>query len=221
MKKTIITLLALAGVAAAEETITTDYTGQFKWTSSTTPTLTFSEEVDCPLTFVLSTTASHKTTSYLPDTFTPDVNVGNGGTWTLSFTATNDSSEAVTLSGIDLGVFSFNNGGTSQPASTSREITLTLSGDLTGVKNYTTEGSNSAAGSLATVALTLDNAVEIGAGESITFDLTVARVTQLGTFIGLNSATLKTTTTVQIPEPATATLSLLALAGLAVRRRRK
>lgn len=210
--------MALAGVAFAEETIATDYTGQFAWDSSSAPTLTFEGEfADCPLTFVLSTEAAYKTTTYLPGTFTPDVNVGNGGTWTLSFTATNESSEAITLTGMNLGLFSFNAGGATQGNDTKRTITLTLSGDLTGVKQHETVGAST--GSLGTVALTLDNAVEISAGKSITFDLTVSRVTEMGTFVGLNSATVKTMQLV--PEPTTATLSLLALAGLAARRRRK
>lgn len=176
----------------------------------------FADELDCPLTFVLSTTESYKSTTYQPGTFTPDTNVGSGDDWTLNFKVRNNGEEAITISDITLGVFSFTSVGVSQGNSTSRPIILTLSGDITGVTNYTTEGTNATAGSLAPVKLTLASDVDIDAGKSISFALNVKENNALGTYIGLASATVAI-----IPEPATATLSLLALCGLAVRRRRR
>lgn len=180
------------------------------------PTLTFADELDCPLTFVLSTTESYKSTTYQPGTFTPDSNVGSGDDWTLNFTVTNKGEEAITISDITPGVFSFTSGGASQGDNTSRPIILSLSGDITGETNYTTKGTSATAGSLAPVKLTLDSDVDIDAGKSISFALNVKENNTESTYIGLASATVAI-----IPEPATATLSLMALCGLAVRHRRR
>ncbi len=70
----------------------------------------------------------------------------------------------------------------------------------------------------------------LAAGESISFDVTAANSTLFsctrGTYAGIkqltfNGSVASASTGDAIPEPATATLSLLALAGLAARRRRK
>lgn len=223
MKKTIITLLALSGIAAAAtETETKQYSGDFAWGTGATPTLTLTNS---PLTITLSTTEAYKNTSYLQGSFTPDSNVGNGDPWALSFVITNTGGTDITLTALEFGLFSFNAGGTTQSTYTDRSITLTLSGDLTGTTNYTVKGN--ADGSLANMSLTLANTPTIAAGESIRFNLDVARAATetLGTFVGLDSATLTTqvevTQTETVPEPTTATLSLLALAALAARRRRR
>ena len=61
-----------------------------------------------------------------------------------------------------------------------------------------------------------DNYITLTAGASRDLALVVSKVSGNGSFVGLTGASFAV-----IPEPATATLSLLALAGLAARRRRK
>ena len=168
------------------------------------------ERVSLPI----ASTASYKNTTYQANTFTPDVNIGNGGTWTLSFTLQNETSATLDIDAISFGIFTFNNDGVSQANNTSRDLILTLGGDFGGTASYTHQGSNT--GSLISKPLTLQKAVSVAVGDSVDFSLNVQEGVSLGTFVGLKSITFSTP---NIPEPTTATLSLLALAGLAARRR--
>lgn len=229
MKKTLITLLSLAGVAMAG--VDGNWAGNFSWGSGETPlTFTFTDgnspltidSVSAVMTAVPSdadptpeaVTAVYKTTTYQAGTFTPDVNVGDGGTWTLTLNFTNNSTERMDITAITLGVFSFTGGGVSQGNDTERPIIITMSGAMTGITNHTTKGAGT--GSLEQVGLVMDDTLTLEAGASIALNFNVKENNTLGTFVGLTGATFSI-----IPEPATATLSLLALCGLAARRRRQ
>lgn len=232
MKKTLITFLALASVAAAG--VDGDWKGSFNWSSD--KPLTFNLGANSPISVSLSATmqnyatgsevtnATYKAVSGddYSGTFSPGINVGasDGGSWTLTFTVKNDSSEALDLTGFAIDLYTFNSGGSIQGANTGRALTLTLSNDAAcaafSVSKDITHGSGDTTGAAVEYSFDMNDSYKyLGVGESFTFDLTVARNNSLGTFVGLKSATFSI-----IPEPATATLSLLALCGLAARRRR-
>lgn len=212
MKKTLIALMALASVAAAE-----DYTGTFSWgvdaeaLFNTTDAITLTN---------LTVDKAYKATNYNPGTFTPSVNM-NAGSWTASFTLTNTSSEAITLSSVTFDAFIFNGGGNQHTTDTvTREVKFTLSGALVGetTVNYTTPWNTDADANI-----TFATPVELAAGAAYNVTLKVENGgTNPGSFVGLKGATFTSVpVTDPVPEPTTATLSLLALAGLAARRRRK
>ena len=241
MKKTLITLLipAMLVTAWANEELTEtevtnvkgDWTVNFT-TSDTTITQTVSSytaawaDDESPLSIELTglTTTGNGGSGYsstsqaYESVIRPNTNVGNGGTWTLTFTLTNTSATLLDVKAITLGTFAYNSGGAAQSADTySRNILFTLAEGSTTLATESHDFGNSSNGwdSATTIELG-DNYFSLKANESITLTLTVSEVESQGTFIGLKNATFKV-----IPEPATATLSLLALAGLAVRRRRK
>ena len=223
MKKTIIALLALAGVAAA------DYTGGFSWTDGSLPTFTFDDTTEL-LLFVDgvkvgdSVSTTPKANNEYANALTPNTNVGDGGTWSISFAIVNNSTEVLTLNGITFDAFAYNNSGSGQTADfLSRKITFALTGTATTsvVHSFTNIDADPDVYNWDTnPTLTFDAPVEVAAGSQARFDLTVAESDSVGCFIGLSGATLVTPTPA-VPEPTTATLSLLALAGLAARRRRK
>ena len=222
MKKTIIALLALAGMASA------DYTGDFSWTDGSLPTFTFDDTTDLMLmvdevTVDGAVSTAPKTNSVYSGTLTPSTNVGNGGTWSISFAIVNNSTETLTLNGITFDAFAYNGGGTAQDADTlTRDITFSLTGaaDASVVHSFGNVGDVMNWDTNPT--LTFDAPVEIAAASQVRFDLSVVKSESVGCFIGLSGATLNTPAAASaVPEPTTATLSLLALVGLAARRRRK
>ncbi len=225
MKKTIITLLALAGVASA------NYSGTFAWEANTTPEFTFINAPGITLTVtgmkiddtsVDFDTASPKANNLVSKALTPNTNVGNGGTWSIDFTISNASAQALTMKAITFDAFAYNNGGDAQNADTyTRAISFALTGavDASVVHSFTnvdTDGDGYANDYYwnSNPTITFSAPLEIAAGDAADFTLTVSKSDSKGCFIGLAGATL-------VPEPTTATLSLLALAGLAARRRRK
>ncbi|MBQ9095088.1 MAG: PEP-CTERM sorting domain-containing protein [Akkermansia sp.] len=242
MKKTIIVLMTLAGIATADTVFTTNVSSDAKAKDATsTQSLTITEQLS------VSVDSISKGSQYT-SALRPDTNIGNGGTWTLTFTIKNDSSTAVAFDEINLGVFLFNSDGNKQGSDVTRSIdfTLTAADDTTTYTllpqvNYVLKG-NDANDTLATtvkigstaiaaadqvangVNVNLSSPFEMEASKSYTFNLTVTKDTDMtgewakGTFVGLNSITFSAD---PIPEPTTATLSLLALAGLAARRRRR
>lgn len=235
MKKTLITFLALASVAAAG--VDGNWKGTFSWGSD--KPLTFNLGANSPISVSLSATmqkyaenseatnATYKevSTDGYTGTFSPGINVGdatNGGSWTLTFTVKNESDESLDLTGFSVDLYTYASGGGIQGEDTKRALTLTLSNDSNVVAfketyNITHGGDKPVTGAAKNYAFDMNDSYKyLGVGESFTFDLTVTRSgTNPGTFVGLQSATFKI-----IPEPATATLSLLALCGLAARRRR-
>ena len=218
-----IALLALTGVASA------DYSGSFSWTTGEIPAFMFDNAPDGLYLMVdevkvnSSATSTPKTNEVYPGTVTPDVNVGDGGTWSMGFSIINWGTETLTLKSITLDAFAFNSGGKAQSSDTlDRDIVFALTGaaevsvvhSFTNI-NTTQDGMNWDSNPTLTFAAPL----EIAEGDFARFVLTVSEDDSVGCFIGLTGATL-VTPTAAVPEPTTATLSLLALAGLAARRRR-
>ncbi len=193
----------------------------------------------CPLTITFTgmtpnTTGTNQANGEYPKAGTdqaydtairPNVNVGNGGSYILNFTLTNGSDETVNINAITLNTFAYNSGGGKQSDTTnSRAITFTLSSGTTQIatadvtftqaKTENAEAwenwDNDTSFQLGSEHLTL------GAKQHVTLSIQVEKAQSAGTFVGISGATFSV-----IPEPTTATLSLLALCGLAARRRRK
>ncbi len=233
MKKT-ITLALLLGAAvcaqAAELTLTPS-DGEFASTAGTGGN---------------AFTGNGASTNYV-NTFTPVLtNLGNGGSWT--WTATFDLAEAATIDSLKAGVLTFSTGGSSQGAPRSGSYTFSIldaqgtSLATSGATDVTFSGTGGyGSGSLSATVDYAANSISEGSGAVLTFspaDLTLEAGTYTltlevsdgnregsGYLAGLHSAqvayTPATSAGDNIPEPTTATLSLLALAGLAARRRRK
>ncbi|MBQ2814704.1 MAG: PEP-CTERM sorting domain-containing protein [Akkermansia sp.] len=231
MKKTIIALLALTGVAGA-----VDYSGAFSGASTTNPTPTFTFEGELALTLSISeyTSGYNGSGTLNPGSLRPNVNVGGaivngveqeGTPWSAKFTLKNDSAETITLGSITFDAYAFNSGGSAQSADKNkREINFTLTGDIQSsvVHSFTNETDPN--DDTKTIEHWDDNPtlsftpIEISTDDELTFTLKVSESDSKGCYVGLTGITFSTPT---VPEPTTATLSLLALAGLAARRRRK
>ena len=203
-----------------------DWSYTFTEASAANPIPTSSINIpDAPLTLTLSDFFS----SYLGSgslyagTLRPNVNVGNGGTWTIKFTVTNRSDEAVTIDAITLDAYALKSSGVAQSTDNyKRDINFTVTGDIEAAVVHSfgnPDPGNEVYGWDTNPVITLATPVEIGAGKDLSFTLKVSENVSEGCYIGLSGATISTIPAV--PEPATATLSLLALAGLCARRRRK
>lgn len=238
MKKTIIVLMALAGVATATESDVTPITlgvtfGNCAQTSPSAVTLT----IDSGMTgSVVSLVQTGTTTNVTLQTageagldeavFTPNTNVGNGSPWTATFNFDDVNKALTSLDSINLGVVLFSSTGVYQTSS------AVWTGDITFTATIT---DSTTASQLGTFAYTLTpgsgkestpfeitlegNSIDLTNVSSFNMELKLTETLQSGTFAGLSGMGFKGTPVV--PEPTTATLSLLALAGLAARRRRK
>ena len=233
--------MALAGVAAAEDwtaTFTTSNTSKDQ--AYTDYSAAFAE--GCPLTMditnmVITGTANNQVNgSYAANagnnttSIRPNANIGNGGTYTITFKLTNTSDDVIILDQIAFESFAYNSTGSLQSYTDNvqRNVTFTLSGGIEGAAPvlYTASGVDNVTNSDAAITFT---PIELTQNAYIEFSLKVAKDDGCqGTFVGLTGATFSgeivapvTPDTPAVPEPATATLSLLALAGLAARRRRK
>ena len=251
MKKTIVVLMALAGVVAAADNSAATVNPADVYTSVIDIDITAAPAdstytSDFGLELLAGTSVTKSTTNaltpvdgqtsvgtYNDGDLRPEVNVGNGGSWTLTFSLKNSSSEAITLKGIQLDMFTFNSKGWSQPSDTKRYFDFTLKAnnaitlfdsiDSDKTKSdYVIAGSGSNNSSTAksdtTFKIAFSDSYVMNAGESVTFSLKVSdgkNTGDEGSYIGLSSMSML------VPEPGTATLSLLALAGLAARRRRR
>jgi len=236
MKRTLITLLSLAGVAMAG--VDGDWTATFT-TTDQSKDQTWDDYSAAfpsgPLTLKITGWTMENTaapnmangtyTQAAPggasvDSIRPNANVGNGATYTLNFTLTNTNTvEAIDVTGISFAVFTYDASGNFHDKAT-RPITLALDGGLVGTQDvsmvspaYATN--NALVDNTTEVSITLNQPVYVAAGGQLEFTLKVSEKDSNGTFVGLKGATFSI-----IPEPATATLSLLALCGLAARRRR-
>ena len=248
MKKTLITLLALAGVAAADSTVTpiasvTDYeissSGFVSFSDTSSDWAAFDGKIDAaagftlqitltdwspangPL-FYLSTANTHTTALYNTSLATPSYSsLGNGEGWSGAclHDSTNGSMKSPSVT------YSPSNTLSSLPSHSGRSIDTTLF--VTGKNGSVTLYEVGTDFQLVQVCSTTN--VSTGVAQSIVF-AEWARENGSHTTNG-NRATMsvsaydgiltKEQMTALVPEPTTATLSLLALAGLAVRRRRK
>ena len=177
--------------------------------------------------------------------FSPNANVGNSnGQWKVSFTFHNSSGQNMLISSIDLSMVGFtsagkpqfasgNNmvampagadwiGGTTQQKNKPVNLTLGVSGqtDQMLVYNATTtdSGSNGTWDGIRTGNYNYENFV-LGADQNLILTITASNNSLYtnGTFAGLTGIKINGEL---VPEPATASLGLLGLAALAMRRRR-
>mgnify|MGYP003234180176 CR=1 FL=1 len=206
MKKTfpvIVSILALAG--SAHSAIVFDYQANPQATTS----FYQPETTGASLTSQTFTGVSNQKTgsNYVDSFLSPNINVGNGNAWSvsLSFTVT----EAVTVDSIALNLFTFSGANAVQNSDRRGAYTFDLKlGDNVlascSNSNLTEEG-------------TLNQAVTLSAGNTYTLELSLNRGQETqGYFVGLGAIELNT-----IPEPATASLSILGMAALMMRRRRR
>lgn len=152
------------------------------------------------------------------NSFSPDAQLRDGvGTqelpdsWTMNFTVTNNTDAVITLTQFTFDTYSYFGGGKDRDSAV--QVTLTL-GQVTterfdlGYKGDTAE---------AVLNLTGADAITIGAKQTVSLALIMNGSDPNNTYTGIKSGSV---TYSVVPEPTTASLSLLALAGLAARRRR-
>ena len=221
MKKTLIALMALAGVAAAE-TLTFEVERNQNAVTFALAEVTIQEILT--LTYTdwtysgggnnnVGSWQSPSNTAY-QNSFSPDAQLRSdtSDSWTMNFTVTNNTEKEITLTQFTFDAYGINGGGSDKNAVI--PVTLTL-GQVSTSINLAYGGSTTTG----TLDLAGDNAITIGANETVTLALTMSNATSYNTYSGITAGSV--TYTLPVPEPTTATLSLLALAGLAVRRRRK
>ena len=218
MKKTLITLLSLAGVAMAEETWQDTFTVPLDITSTAI-------SLDSGyLSLTLNSIGGASTGTYAPAEvtgaagFSPKIQFvqykNDECYWTLDFTLQNNSIYGLTLTGFSFDMFSTTaTGGNHSAGLQDTKVSLSFGESVFG------EGSAVLGGGSATGTAEITGAYLLDAGESVDLTMKVQR-THSTAATGFASVSAGTMTYV-IPEPATATLSLLALCGLAARRRRK
>ena len=228
MKKTLIVLMALAGVAMATETEVTPLTltTTFNTDKSIASSLDSFELTDVILTNTATgdVVNNHGSGTYMGSYLRPSLNVDAdpGASWTMTFTIANNGSADFTIDSITLNAFAFNGGGASQP--NDRNFLFTVTADETTLATQSNLTIAAAQTATTPLTLTLDTPIVIAAKDDLEFSIVVERgaagTNGRGSFVGLSSVAFNGSTPL-IPEPTTATLSLLALAGLATRRRRK
>ena len=162
--------------------------------------------------------------------FSPSTNVGNGTTWTATFTY-DFGAESLTVDSIALDLGIFNASGDWQGANVDRyfDFSVTLSNGTDSVEysaeNIMISGVVDGYGNGLNTHYSLDlsgSELELS-GDSVTLTLTVSRgeSNTLGCFIGLNSVTLKDAAAVPEPSAFGLLAGLGALALVASHRRRK
>ncbi len=160
---------------------------------------------------------------------TPNVNVGNTSPWVADFTFTNVNKALTSLESIDLDFVLFNNTGIYQTSTAVWSGTLTFTAHITdesgtdlGSFTYSVptdaEGKFHGQGSTPFEGTLIGDSIDLTDVSTINVKLETSKTFTTGTFVGLKNMGL--TGTDNVPEPATASLSLLGLAALMIRRRR-
>ena len=233
MKKTLITLMALAGVAVAEDWAATFTTSdQSNAQTHTDYSAVFEPSSPLALAFDnLVITGDKKNGSYstnapgnaTPTAIRPNANIcaeSSNDDYTLTFTLSNSGEETIVISGITLSAFGYNSKGNAHSEGGTPHANFDLQFTLPeNTDAITLRSTNVLVYSSATVAFDMgSNVITLKNNESVEFSLKVYKQDGKGSFVGLKGATFSGHV---VPEPATVTLSLLALAGLAARRRRR
>lgn len=252
MKKTLIIIASLAlGAAASQAAVLCTTT--FNRTGTSLDSVTVSTVSDAGLStsssiasqdFSKSSTGNDLLASgSIPaSVFSPNSNVGNSqnNTWSVSFTFTNNGSQDMLISSIELSMIGFTGVGAAQNAgggvannnyvggaagNLNKPVNITLG--MRGQDNQTlayngATTTNQTTGSwdgVHTGNYEYSN-VLLKAGKSMTLTVTASKNEAYGSgcFIGLKEIQVNGEV---VPEPATASLSLLGLAALMMRRRRR
>lgn len=174
--------------------------------------------------------------------FSPNANIGGTGnnTWSVSFTFTNTGSQDMMISSIDLSMIGFTGAGAAQNGGNgvanndyvggydgtfNKPVDLTLSIDGQTDQKLTYNGSTAPNGSTGSwdgihTGSYNYNDLLLKAGESLTITITGSNNSAYtkGCFAGLTG--IQINGELLVPEPATASLGLLGLAVLMMRRRR-
>lgn len=153
-----------------------------------------------------------------PSLFTPWSNVQTTGAWDAGMSFTNGSASAVSISSITFTLVSFavvTGSGNAIPHTQARDFvfTLTIGGQSRDVTVTIPAGGQN------TATFTLDSPLLVEAGGEFSFHAKASRTEtqQDGGFVGIKDISFDGLT---VPEPATASLGLLGLASLMMRRRR-
>lgn len=230
--------MALAGVASATESDVTPITlgvtfGNCAQTTASAVTLSVEGvmtgsvaslvQTDTTTNVSLQTTGEAGSDSAI---FTPATNVGTGSPWTATFNFENVDKALTSLDSIDLGVVLFNSNGVYQTSQAVWTGNITFAATITdsttalqlGTFTYTLEPEKGRSSTPFAITLT-GKSIDLTNVSSFNMELKLTETLSSGTFAGLK--TMGFNGTPVVPEPTTATLSLLALTGLAARRRRK
>lgn len=250
MKKTLVALLALGSLAIGEEvslfkigTTTTTAATSENQGSYTSSVVNKTEAIDglTGMTAQASSISGDQALSasaFTESIFSVQANIGNGGSYIFeqNFHVDLADGATITLTSINVDFFAHNNGGVKQTSAREISATLTLkrgaetlldstgvdvtipgiSGDMYSGPAYNGETALREPG---VGTFTLPQSVNLSDGDYI-LSIAIAKKSSGGTYIGIGRVEAKGTVE-RVPEPTTGTLSLLALAGLAARRRRK
>ena len=168
----------------------------------------------------------------------PDINLDNSELedpfWSLSYTVENVSTDKVQITNLMLHMYGMHGSLGEDPQPISGDVVIEVipgyvyqgQEKVFTSDTITLQGSGDYGLSSGVEVMDLPTGFALNPGESITIFLTVrapheASANYTNLFVGIKDFELSGSYTKTVPEPTTATLSLLALAGLAARRRRK
>lgn len=148
--------------------------------------------------------------------FVPYINVQTTGSWEAGMQFSNSGSESYSLTGLKMTVVSSSGTGAAQTLDRSFKLTINMGGQSVETTVTVTGGSGKNG---ATVELAFDSPVTWNAGSDLDLLIAAAKSDQTsGSFLGIKS--MEFMGELLVPEPATASLGLLGLGALMMRRRR-